>query len=172
MILGLPTSVFTAIHVLLSLVGIGSGFVFVFGLVRDREFNRWTSLFLGTTTLTSLTGFAFPFHGMTPGIVIGILSMIVLAVAMVARYTLRRAGSSRWIYLVSAMLALYFNVFVLIAQSFEKVPALKDLAPTQSEPPFAIAQLAVLALFVAITVRALKRFHTGAVHTAELQQVR
>ena len=161
MILGMPTAVYTLIHVLLSLVGIGSGFVFVYGLVSGKEFNRWTTLFLATTALTSLTGFAYPFQGVTPGIVIGVLSLVVLAVAYVARYTLRLDGSWRWIYVVSAMLALYFNVFVLVVQSFEKVPALKALAPTQSEPPFAIVQLAVLALFIALTVRALRRFRTA-----------
>ena len=163
MILGLPTAVYTFIHVVLSLAGIGSGFVFVYGLVIGKELNRWTALFLATTTLTSLTGFAYPFHGVTPGIVIGIFSMVVLAVAYLARYTLHLAGSWRWIYVVSAMLALYFNVFVLVVQSFERVPALKALAPTQSEPPFAIVQLAVLALFITLTVRALRRFRPVAI---------
>jgi len=155
----MSTATFTLIHVLISLVGIASGLVVMYGFLAAKRLDRWTVLFLATTIATSLTGFAFPNAHITPGIVIGILSLIVLAIALVARYGLRMSGAWRRIYVVTASVALYFNVFVLIVQSFEKVPALKALAPTQKEPPFAIAQLLVLALFIVLTAFAVKRFH-------------
>jgi len=158
MILGMTTATFTLIHVLISLVGIGSGLVLMYGFFRADGLDRWTQLFLATTTLTSLTGFLFPNEHITPGIVIGILSMIMLAVAVVARYGLRLRGAWRPIYVVTAAVGLYFNVFVLVVQSFEKVPALHALAPTQKEPPFGITQLLVLVLFVLATIYAVKRF--------------
>lgn len=162
MILGMTTATFTLLHVLISLVGIASGLVVMYGFLSSKRLDRWTVLFLATTIATSLTGFAFPNEHITPGIVIGVLSLVVLAVALVARYGLRMGGSWRWIYVVTASVALYFNVFVLVAQSFAKVPALKALAPTQKEPPFAIAQLLVLASFLVLTAFAVKRFHPGA----------
>ena len=158
MILGLSTGTFTLLHVLISLVGIGSGLVVMYGLLTSRLFERWTSLFIVTTALTSLTGFAFPNEHITPGIVIGIFSLIVLAIAVLARYLSRLRGASRPVYIITAALALYFNVFVLVVQSFEKVPALNALAPTQKEAPFKIAQTLVLVLFVVATVLAMKRF--------------
>lgn len=158
MILGLTTSTFTLLHVLISLVGIASGFVVMYGFLVSKRFNGWTALFLVTTVLTSVTGFGFPFEHLSPGIIIGILSLVVLTIAIIGRYGMQLRGAGRWIYVVSASVALYFNVFVLVVQSFEKVPALKALAPTQKEPPFAIAQLLVLALFVVLTVFAVKRF--------------
>lgn len=158
MILGMTTSTFTFLHVLISLVGIGSGLVVLYGLLISNRLNRWTALFLVSTAATSISGFFFPFEHLTPGMVIGVLSLIVLAVAIVARYSLRLSGAWRPIYVVSASVALYFNVFVLVVQSFEKVPALKTLAPTQKESPFAVAQLLVLVLFVVATALALKRF--------------
>jgi hypothetical protein len=167
-ILGMSTATFTLIHVLISLVGIASGLVVMYGFLAAKRLDRWTVLFLATTIATSLTGFAFPNSHITPGIVIGILSLIVLAIALVARYGLRMSGAWRRIYVVTASVALYFNVFVLIVQSFEKVPALKALAPTQKEPPFAIAQLLVLALFIVLTAFAVKRFHpTTTVETSK-----
>jgi magnesium-transporting ATPase (P-type) len=105
-----------------------------------------------------VTGFFFPFHGVTPAIVVGVISLVVLAVAIIARYVRRLAGAWRWIYVVTVMIALYLNVFVLIVQLFQKVPALKALAPTQSEPPFAVTQLVVLALFVVLTIMAAIKF--------------
>jgi len=162
MILGMTTSTFTLLHVMISLVGIGSGLVVMYGLLTANRLDRWTLLFLVSTAATSLSGFAFPNEHITPGIVVGILSMIVLAVAIVARYSLRLKGAGRPAYVVAAAIALYFNVFVLVVQSFEKVPALKALAPTQKEPPFAIAQLLVLVVFVVATVLAVKRFHPDA----------
>lgn len=163
MILGMSTSTFTLLHVLISLVGIGSGLVVMYGLLTANRMDRWTLLFLATTTLTSLTGFLFPNEHITPAIIVGILSLIVLVIAVVARYALRMSGVWRPVYVITAAIALYFNVFVFVVQAFEKVPMLNALAPTQKEPPFAVAQLVVLVLFVVATVYALKRFrpHTG-----------
>lgn len=158
MIFGMTTATFTLVHVVISLVGIGSGLVVTFGLLNARPLNRWTALFLTTTVATSVTGFGFPFDHLSPGHKIGIISLVVLAVAIGARYAFHLAGAWGWIYVVSAMIALYLNVFVLIAQAFQKVPALKAMAPTGSEPPFLVAQLVVLALFVALTILAAKRF--------------
>ena len=124
----------------------------MFGLLAGQKLNRWTALFLISTVVTSVTGFFFPFQGVTPAIVVGIISLALLAVAIVARYARHLAGAWRWIYVVTAMISLYLNVFVLVVQLFQKVPALKALAPTQSEPPFAVTQLVVLALFVLLTI--------------------
>jgi len=154
----MTTATFTLLHVLISLVGIGSGIVVMYGFLTSKRLDNWTALFLTTTALTSLSGFAFPNAHITPGIVIGILSMIILTLAVIARYPLRLKGSLRRIYVGAASLALYFNVFVLAVQSFEKVPALRALAPTQKEPPFAIVQLTVLAFFLGSTVQAVRRF--------------
>jgi hypothetical protein len=151
-------SPFTKLHVVISLIGIGSGLVVMCGLLVGQKLNRWTALFLISTALTSVTGFFFPFHGVTPAIVVGIISLIVLAVAILARYARHLAGSWRWIYVVTATIALYLNVFVLVVQLFQKVPALKALAPTQSEPPFAVTQLVVLVLFVLLTIIAAIKF--------------
>ena len=151
-------STFTIVHVVISLIGIASGLVVLFGLLVARKLNRWSALFLISTTATSVTGFFFPFHGVTPAIIVGVISLVVLAVAIIARYVRRLAGSWRWIYVVTVMVALYLNVFVLIVQLFQKVPALKALAPTQSEPPFAVTQLVVLALFVVLTIMAAIKF--------------
>jgi hypothetical protein len=148
----------TKVHVVISLIAIFAGFVVVFGLLTGKRLDGWTALFLITTALTSVTGFFFPFHGFSPAIGVGILSLVVLAIAIFARYGRRLAGASRWIYVVTAMLALYLNVFVLIVQLFQKVSALKALAPTQVEPPFLIAQLGALVIFVVLTVLAVIRF--------------
>jgi hypothetical protein len=151
-------SAFTKLHVVISLIGILSGLVVMFGLLVRQKLNRWTALFLISTLATSATGFFFPFHGVTPAIIVGIVSLVLLAVAILARYARHLAGHWRLIYVVSAMIALYLNVFVLVVQLFQKVPALKALAPTQSEPPFAVTQLVVLALFVLLTIFAVIRF--------------
>jgi hypothetical protein len=150
---------YTLVHVILSLIGIASGLVVLYGLVTANPMNGWTLLFLVTTAATSLTGFGFPFHGVTPAVILGILSLIVLTAAIVARYAYHLAGSSRGIYVVGAVVALYFNVFVLVVQSFLKIPALHRLAPKGSEPPFAITQGLVLVLFVVAGVLAVKKFH-------------
>lgn len=158
MILGMTTSTFTFVHVLLSLVGIGSGFVVVYGLLADKRLDGWTALFLLTTVATSVTGFGFPFDHLLPSHKVGIISLLVLVVAILARYAFHLAGAWRRTYVVSAAVALYLNVFVAVVQAFEKIPALKAMAPTQKEPPFLVAQLVVLATFVGLTILAAKRF--------------
>jgi hypothetical protein len=158
MIFGMTTLAFTLVHVMISLVGIVSGFVVIFGLLAGKRLDRWTALFLTSTVVTSVTGFGFPFDHLLPSHKVGIISLVVLTVAILARHAFHLAGAWRWIYVVSAAIALYLNVFVLVVQAFEKVPSLKAMAPTQSEPPFLVTQLVVLALFIALTILALKRF--------------
>lgn len=150
---------FTLVHVVLSLIGILSGLVVLYGLLAANRVNGWTLLFLVTTVATSVTGFGFPFHGVTPAIILGVLSLIVLTAAIAARYVFHLAGSWRWIYAVGSVVALYFNVFVLVVQAFPKIPALHALAPKGSEPPFAIAQGIVLVLFILAAIMSVKRFH-------------
>jgi hypothetical protein len=149
---------FTLIHVVISLLGIASGFIVVFGMFAAKRLDRWTQFFLASTVLTSATGFGFPITGVTPGIVVGVISLVVLAVAIIARYGGQLAGAWRLIYVITAVIAQYLNFFVLIVQSFQKVPALHDLAPTQSEPPFAVAQGVALLAFIVLGVMAAKRF--------------
>jgi len=164
MILGM--SAFTMVHVLLSLVGIFAGFVVAFGFLTSKPLNGWTAIFLGSTVLTSVTGFFFPIHGLTPGLVIGVLSLIVLAIAIFARYQRHLAGGWRRSYVISSMVALYFNTFILVVQLYEKVPVLHALAPTQSETPFKITQLTVLVLFVVLAALATVRFRDAHLRTA------
>ena len=159
MVLGMSLETFTLIHVLISLVGIASGIIVMYGLLANQRLDRWTAVFLTTTALTSLTGFLFPFKVVTPAIKLGITSLVVLAVATVTRYLLHLTW--RKTYVIAACLALYFNVFVLVVQSFEKVPSLRAIAPTQKEPPFAIAQIAVLLFFVVLATFGVKRFRPG-----------
>jgi hypothetical protein len=156
MISGMTT--LTLVHVALSLIGIFAGFFVVLGLLTAKPLDGWTALFLASTVATSVTGFFFPFRGITPADVFGVLSLIVLPIAMFARYGHKLAGGWRRTYVITAMIALYLNVFVLIAQLFDKAPALKVLAPTKSEPPFMVTQLVVLVLFVVLTIAAAKRF--------------
>ena len=157
MILGMTT--FTFIHVLLSLIGIAAGAIVALGLLASARLSGLTALFLATTVLTSATGFGFPFEGFKPSYVVGAISLIVLAVAIFALYARRLAGSWRLIYVIAAVISLYLNVFVLVAQAFLKIEPLKALAPTQSEPPFAIAQGAVLIVFILLGIIAALRFH-------------
>jgi hypothetical protein len=152
---------FTQIHVAISLVGILSGLVVMAGLLTSRRLDRWTALFLASTVATSVTGFLFPFHGFTPAIGVGIVSLVVLAVAIFARYLRHLNGAWRWIYVVTAMTSLYLNVFVLIVQLFQKVPALKALAPTQSEPPFVVAQVLALVAFIVLAIMSIVRFQVA-----------
>lgn len=158
MIWGLSTSAFTLVHVLLSLVGIVAGLVTMFGLVAEKRLEGWTIVFLATTVATSVTGFGFPFEHLLPSHKVGILSLVVLPIAIAARYAFQLAGAWRRTYVIGAAIALYLNIFVLIAQLFLKVPALEAIAPTQTEPPFAIAQLVVLVLFGVLALRATTRF--------------
>ncbi|MDR3465541.1 MAG: hypothetical protein P4M07_06325 [Xanthobacteraceae bacterium] len=147
------------IHIILSLVGILSGLVVAYGWLTGRPLAGWTALFLATTALTSITGFPLPPFGFDPARVVGALSLILLAVAALARYRFDLSGAWRPIYVGTACAALYLNVFVAVVQSFQKLPAVHALAPTQSEPPFLIAQVVVLAAFVALGVIAALRFH-------------
>ena len=158
MILGMSTALFTKLHVLISLIGIASGMAVLLGMLSKKRFPILTAVFLITTALTSITGFLFPNKTITPGIVIGILSMIVLLLATFARYGGHLNGGWRGTYVITSNIALYFNVFVLFAQLFAKVPELKQFAPTQQSPGFAFTQLAILVLFIAVTFRAYRRF--------------
>ena len=158
MILGMSISTFTQIHVALSLVGILTGFIVVAGLLQSRIAGGITATFLITTILTSATGFLFPVKELLPSHIVGIISLAALAVAVYALYGKRLAGSWRWIYVAAAIFSLYLNVFVLVAQAFLKVPSLHALAPKGSEPPFVIAQLVVLVLFVWLGIRAARSF--------------
>jgi len=160
---GVPVMIFgmdalTFIHVLLSLIGIVSGFVVLVGMFDSRRQESWTALFLITTIATSATGFLFPFTKLLPSHIVGIISLVVLAIALLARYSFRMKDSWRWIYVATALMALYLNTFVLVAQAFLKIPALKALAPTGSEPPFLVAQLIVLVFFIYVGVRAAMRY--------------
>lgn len=156
MIVGMTT--FTFVHVLLSLAGIASGFVVMFGLLTSRPLGNWTALFLATTLATTITGFGFPFAQLLPSHITGFIELVTLGAAIVARYVYHLIGAWRWIFVVSAVTSLYLNVFVLVVQIFQKIPALNRLAPTQSEPPFAIAQLVVLVAFIAIGYFATVKF--------------
>jgi hypothetical protein len=158
---------FTAIHVLISLVAIASGFVVMYGLVAPNRLDFWTALFLLTTVLTSLTGFFFPFDHFMPAHAVGITSLLVLTVTIYARFRRHLAGVWRTIYVIGAVISLYLNVFVPIVQSFQKIPAFAALAPTQSEPPFLVTQVVALALFITLAIAASIRFHgAGTPHIA------
>jgi hypothetical protein len=159
MTLGLSLYAFTVLHVVISLIAIVSGFVVVAQMIGGRKSEPWTALFLATTILTSVTGFMFPVVAFTPAHAFGVISMLALALAVVGWYQRRLAGSWRWIYVVTATIALYLNVFTLVVQAFQKVPPLRALAPTQTEAPFLIAELIVLVAFIWIGIRATRRFH-------------
>jgi hypothetical protein len=146
-------------HVIVSLIGIVSGIVVLVGMLSAQRMAGLTAVFLATTVLTSVTGFFLPAEHLLPSHVVGIISLVVLAIALVALYLRHLAGAWRWIYVVTAVIALYFNCFVGVAQAFQKIAALHALAPTQSEPPFMIAQLIVLAIFIVLGFLAVKRFH-------------
>jgi len=160
---GMTPSTFTLVHVLLSLVGIGAGFVVMAGLLTRKRLNGWTALFLVTTVATSVTGFGFPVDHLLPSHIVGIISLLVLAVAIFARYGLHLRGAWRRVYVVCAAVALYLNVFVGVVQAFLKVSALHAVAPQQTEPPFVATQVAVLALFIVLTVFAAKRFRSESI---------
>jgi hypothetical protein len=154
------------VHVALSLIGIASGFVVVYGMMTGSPFPGWTALFLATTILTSVTGFPLPPYGFDPPRAIGVLSLVLLAAAVAGLYLFKLAGAWRWIYIVTAIASLYLNTFVAVVQSFQKLAFLQPLAPTQSEPPFVIAQLVVLVAFIALGVLAVRRFRPVASVTA------
>jgi hypothetical protein len=159
MIFGMTS--FTFFHVLLSLVGILTGLVVLYGLIRADRMNGWTLTFLITTVATSVTGFLFPFHGVTPGIVLGVVSLIALCGAIAGRYAFHLTGGWRWIYVVGAVVALWLNVVVLVVQSFVKIPTLHALAPTlpPSGPVFMAVQGVVMLFFLVTGFLAVRRFH-------------
>ena len=161
MILGMSVGAFTVLHVVITLVAIGSGLIVVGGIFASHKLPVTTALFLFTTALTSVTGFLFPIHGFTPALGVGIVACVILAVALFALYKEHLTGAWRRIYVITAVASLYLNVFVLVVQSFVKVSALNALAPTQSEPPFAITQAVVLAIFILIALIAVVRFRPG-----------
>ncbi len=158
MILGLSLLQFTCLHVFLSLIGIAAGLIVMLGLIGGRVLRIVTALFFVSTVLTSVTGFLFPFKGVTPGIILGVLSLIALLLALIALYGKGLAGAWRGAYVINVGVAEWFNVFVLFAQLFAKTPALKAIAPTQTSPAFGITQFTVLVIFVVLTIRAFKRF--------------
>jgi hypothetical protein len=166
MVLGMTLSTFTLVHVLISLAGLGSGMIVVLGMIAGKRLDGWTAVFLVTTVLTSATGFFFPVEHLLPSHIVGIISLVVLAVAIVARYALHMAGAWRTIYVVSAVLALYLNSFVAVVQSFLKIPSVHALAPTQKEPPFLVAQLVVMAIYIVLGVFAAKEFHVERIAAA------
>ena len=149
---------FTLFHVAISLVGIVSGFVVLAGFLNARRPEGWTKIFLATTAATSITGFFFPVQHFMPSHALGIISLLVLPAAMFALYNRHLAGAWRWIYVVASVIVLYLNFFVLIVQLFRRVPALKELAPTQTEPPFKFTQLVVLIVFLVLGIVAAIRF--------------
>ncbi len=166
MILGMSTATFTQLHVIISLIAIISGVIVLYGMLGARRMPGMTALFLATTVLTSVTGFAFPTPADAPRVlgsldppkVIGAISLILLALAILALYSNKLAGSWRGAYVISAVIALYFNCFVLVVQTFQKVEFFHSLAPTQKEPPFAVAQAALLILFIGLGVAAFRKF--------------
>jgi hypothetical protein len=146
----------TLVHVLISVIGIISGLIVLFGFLKAKRMDGWNAIFLVTTILTSVTGYFFPFHKLLPSHILGAISLPVLALALVARYSKHMAGPWLRAYVISAMVAFWLNFFVLIAQAFMKQPALHALAPTGSEPPFLITQVVVMLIFIALTFFAVK----------------
>lgn len=161
MIFDLSIQTFTLLHVVISLIAIAAGLIVLIGMLGSNRRAGWTALFLLATILTSVTGFMFPITGFTPAVGTGIVSLVVLAIALLALYGKHLAGNWRWIYVATAVAALWFNVLVLIVQAFQKVAFFKAMAPTQSEPPFIIAQSVALAIFVVLGLIATFKFRPG-----------
>lgn len=152
------STTYTLIHTGISIAGILTGIVVLLGLIKGEARPAWTAAFLAATIATSVTGFGFPFGQFLPSHLFGVISLVALAIALPGLYVYKLAGSWRWIYIVAAVFALYLNCFVAVVQAFQKIPAIRALAPTQSEPPFAAAQLALLAAFLWLGYLAVKRF--------------
>ena len=152
--------IYTVIHTLISLIAIFTGLIVLFGMLAGNRLDGWTKWFLTTAVLTTVTGFFFPFHGFTPAIGLGIISLPFLALTIFARYSGHLAGVWRWIYVIGAVICLYFNLFVLVVQLFEKVPVLHAIAPTQTESPFKLTQLAVLVVSTLLAIVAVIRFRS------------
>jgi hypothetical protein len=162
MVLGMSLSTFTLLHVLISLAGIGTGFIVVYGMLNGKLLHGWTGIFLVTTVLTSATGFLFPVEHVLPSHIVGIISLVVLALAIMGRHVFHLAGAGRLLYVVGSVTALYLNCFVAVVQAFLKVPALHALAPNGKEPPFVAAQVVVLGTFIGLGIVAGKRFQVQA----------
>ena len=162
MMLGMSLATFTLVHTIISLIGIGAGLIVMSGMWSSNRMPGMTALFLGTTLLTSITGFMFPFKAFGPPHAVGIISLVVLVFTLLGLYTFRLAGRWRGIYVWTAVFALYLNVFVLVVQMFLKIPALNQLAPKGNEPPFAVTHGIVFVLFAIAGWRALKKFHPAA----------
>ena len=159
MILGMSLSAFTTLHIVISLIAIASGIIVMFGLLGSNRMPGLTATFLLFTILTSATGFLFPFTVLLPSHMVGILSLVLLAIALIALYAMKLSGAWRWIYVVTAMVSLYLNVFVLVIQAFLKVPALTALAPGNppTGPVFGVVQGVVLVFFVVVIIGAVRR---------------
>jgi len=151
--------IYTIIHTLISLAAVFTGLIVLFGMIGGKRLDGWTKWFLISAVLTTATGFFFPFHGVTPAIILGIISLPFLALTISARYAKHLAGSWRWIYVIGAVICLYFNLFAAVVKAFEKIPALHALAPTQTEPPFKLTQLIVLLVSALLAIIATIRFH-------------
>jgi hypothetical protein len=164
--MSLGLTILTLVHVVISLIGIVSGLVVAYGFLTAKRLDGWTATFLTSTVLTSVTGYFFPVHRLLPSHIVATISLLILALAIYARYGRKLAGGWRSTYVIAAMVALYLNVFVLVVQLFEKVPALKAIAPTQTEAPFKVAQLAVLLLFILLGILATIRFRHEQLRTA------
>ena len=162
MILGMSTAAFTQFHVLLSLIGIAAGLIVALAMLGANRQPVVMALFLLTTVATSVTGFMFHFASFGPPEIVGVISLVVLSVAILALYAFKLAGSWRWIYVAAAVCALYLNVFVGVVQTFQKVPFFHALAPTQTELPFIVAQGVVLIAFVALGIAAARKYHPAA----------
>jgi uncharacterized membrane protein SirB2 len=158
MVFGMSLATYTVLHTILSLIGIAAGIVALFGMLGGKLLKGWTWIFLLTTILTSVTGYGFPVTGLMPSHIVGAISLVVLAIALYALYGRHLSGAWRWIYVVTAVIALYLNSFVGVFQAFLKLPALHALAPTQSEPPFQIAQLATLVIYIVLGFLAVRKF--------------
>ena len=157
--------IYTVIHTLISLVAIFTGLVVVVGMLGGKRLDGWTKWFLITAVATTITGFFFPFHGFTPAIGLGIISLPFLALTIFARYAKHLAGAWRWIFVIGAVICLYFNLFVAVVQTFEKIPALHAMAPTQTEPPFKLTQLIVLLVSSLLAIVAAIRFRPEPIRT-------
>jgi hypothetical protein len=162
MILGMSLATFTLVHVAISLVGIAAGFVVLYGLFTSKRLPGWTAVFLATTILTDITGYFFPFTKVLPSHIVGVISLVILAVAVVALYLHHLAGGWRWVYIAASVAALYLNVFVGVVQAFLKIAFLHELAPKQSDPAFIVTQALVMVAFVAIGILASRSFHPTA----------
>jgi hypothetical protein len=158
MILGLSIYNFIILHTVISLIGIATGLYVLYGMLTNNRLDTWTAVFLASTVLTSVTGFAFPFTQLLPSHIVGIISLVVLVAVILARYPYKLAGVWRMVYVIGAVFALYLNCFVGLVQAFMKITAVKALAPTQAEPPFLIAQTILLVVFILLGYLAVKRF--------------